>query len=71
MLWHSLFRWITDYFYAADSSHDGHLEFEEVWALLQRMSVKMSKKEAKLKFHVSYPPLTYERDAFLVILLKS
>ena len=48
-----VFRWITDYFYSADVNNDGHLEFEEVWGLLQKMSVKMSKKEAKLKFHVS------------------
>ena len=46
-------QWITDYFYSADVNNDGHLEFEEVWGLLQKMSVKMSKKEAKAKFHVS------------------
>lgn len=48
-----LLRWITDYFSSADVNGDGHLEFEEVWVLLKKMSVKMSKKEAKRKFHVS------------------
>ena len=45
--------WITDYFNAADTSMDGQLEFEEVWRLLQRMSVKMTRKQARLKFNVS------------------
>lgn len=45
--------WITDYFNAADTSMDGQLEFEEVWKLLQRMSVKMTRKQARFKFNVS------------------
>jgi len=47
-------RWITDYFHAADTNGDGNLEFEEVCGLLQRMSVKMSRKEARVKFNVSF-----------------
>ncbi|XP_067931540.1 1-phosphatidylinositol 4,5-bisphosphate phosphodiesterase delta-1-like [Watersipora subatra] len=44
-------QWIADYFYSADANNDHSLEFEEVWGLLQKMSVKMSKKEAKARFH--------------------
>ena len=51
--------WITDYFNAADTSMDGQLEFEEVWRLLQRMSVKMTRKQARLKFNVSSCTLVF------------
>jgi len=45
--------WITDYFCSADTTNDGQLDFQEIWSLLQRMSVNITKEEALMKFNVS------------------
>lgn len=41
---------IKDLFYSADVTDDSLLQFDEVWQLLQRMNIKMSRDDAKAKF---------------------